>query len=197
MLWEWESCVQRINFVFTIWLHAPSISPLLTFSHLAWNCVSQMWTWSYLPVLDISCRFNWWCIARHNTNLAISVLATAKIRSFPSFQEEVTDLLLEAMGKHPESNGFLVDGFPASIEQAKICEEKLGKPEWDIGQYQYWRLLLQDPWEKLYFRKIIVLEANDDVLMKRLEDGDNFNDALETIPKRIKTYRYKGVNYIV
>ena len=49
---------------------------------------------------------------------------------------------------------------------------------------------------KLYFRKIIVLEANDDVLMKRLEDGDNFNDALETIPKRIKTYRYKGVNII-
>ena len=25
--------------------------------------------------------------------------------------------------------------------------------------------------------------------MKRLEDGDNFNDAVETIPKRIKTYR--------
>ena len=152
-----------------------------------------MWTWSYLPILDISCRLNWWCIARHNINLAIGVLATAKIRSFPSFQEEVTDLLLEAMGKHPESNGFLVDGFPASIEQAKICEEKLGKPEWDIRQYQYWYLVLQDPWEKLYFRKIIVLEANDDVLMKRLEDGDNFNDALETIPKRIKTYRYKGV----
>ena len=40
-----------------------------------------------------------------------------------------------------------------------------------------------------YCRKIIVLEADDDVLMKRLEDGDNFNDALETIPKRIKTYR--------
>ena len=40
-----------------------------------------------------------------------------------------------------------------------------------------------------YCRKIIVLEAPDDVLMKRLEDGDNFNDAVETIPKRIKTYR--------
>ena len=40
-----------------------------------------------------------------------------------------------------------------------------------------------------YYRKIIVLEAPDDVLMKRLEDGDNFNDAVETIPKRIKTYR--------
>ena len=39
------------------------------------------------------------------------------------------------------------------------------------------------------YRKIIVLEAPDDVLMKRLEDGDNFNDAVETIPKRIKTYR--------
>ena len=35
-------------------------------------------------------------------------------------QEEVTDLLLEAMGKHPESKGFLIDGFPASIEQARI-----------------------------------------------------------------------------
>ena len=44
-------------------------------------------------------------------------------------QEEVTDLLLEAMAKHPESKGFLIDGFPASIDQAKICEEKLGKPE--------------------------------------------------------------------
>ena len=40
-----------------------------------------------------------------------------------------------------------------------------------------------------YCRKIIVLEAPDDVLMKRLEDGDNFNDAVETIPRRIKTYR--------
>ena len=45
------------------------------------------------------------------------------------WQEEVTDLLLEAMAKHPESKGFLVDGFPASVEQAKICEDKLGKPE--------------------------------------------------------------------
>ena len=35
-------------------------------------------------------------------------------------QEEVIDLLLEAMGKHPESKGFLIDGFPASIEQARI-----------------------------------------------------------------------------
>ena len=34
------------------------------------------------------------------------------------------------------------------------------------------------------------MEAADDVLMKRLEDGDNFNDAVETIPRRIKTYRY-------
>ena len=35
------------------------------------------------------------------------------------------------------------------------------------------------------------MEAADDVLMKRLEDGDNFNDAVETIPRRIKTYRCK------
>ena len=35
-------------------------------------------------------------------------------------QEEVTDLLLEAMAKHPESRGFIIDGFPANIEQARI-----------------------------------------------------------------------------
>ena len=35
-------------------------------------------------------------------------------------QVEVTDLLLEVMGKHKESKGFLIDGFPASIEQARI-----------------------------------------------------------------------------
>ena len=54
-----------------------------------------------------------------------------------SLQEEVTDLLLEAMAKHPESKGFLIDGFPASIDQAKICEEKLGKPEWVKDHISY------------------------------------------------------------
>ena len=57
------------------------------------------------------------------------VVATEQLDRGASLQEEVTDLLLEAMAKHPESKGFLVDGFPASVEQAKICEDKLGKPE--------------------------------------------------------------------
>ena len=36
---------------------------------------------------------------------------------FTSFQEVVIDLLAEAMAK--ESTGFLVDGFPATIEQVQ------------------------------------------------------------------------------
>ena len=62
-----------------------------------------------------------------------------------------------------------------------------------IGQTRVRNKIVKLPkfcsFEILYFSKIIVLEAPDEVLMKRLEDGDNFNDALETIPKRIKTYR--------
>ena len=37
-------------------------------------------------------------------------------------------LLSSEVSKHPEAAGFLVDGFPASMEQAKICEEQLGRP---------------------------------------------------------------------
>ena len=43
-------------------------------------------------------------------------------------QEEVIALLLEAKAKHPEAKCFLIDGFPANVDQAKICEEKIGIP---------------------------------------------------------------------
>ena len=54
------------------------------------------------------------------TKKIIILTITTTIKNNNSFlQEEVTDLLLEAMGKHPESKGFLIDGFPANIDQAK------------------------------------------------------------------------------
>ena len=69
-----------------------------------------------------------------------------------------------------------------------------------IGQTRVRNKIVKLPkfcnFEILYFSKIIVLEAPDEVLMKRLEDGDNFNDALETIPKRIKTYRSVILSYV-
>ena len=43
------------------------------------------------------------------------------------------DLLLEAMARHPEAKGFLIDGFPANLEQANICQEKLGRPQYGFS----------------------------------------------------------------
>ena len=43
-------------------------------------------------------------------------------------QEEVVALLSSEMAKHPKAEGFLLDGFPANLEQAEICKETFGEP---------------------------------------------------------------------
>merc|ERR1712076_53211 len=40
--------------------------------------------------------------------------------------EVVIDLLAEAMAK--ESKGFILDGFPATLDQAKLFEKTVGAP---------------------------------------------------------------------
>ena len=54
------------------------------------------------------------------------------------------ELVFEAMEKHPEAPGFLLDGFPANLTQSKLCKEKIGSPV-----------------------KLIVLEVPDAVMMSR------------------------------
>merc|ERR1719239_533645 len=73
--------------------------------------------------------------------------------------EVVIDLLAEAMAK--ESTGFLVDGFPATIEQAQLFEKTVGSPV-----------------------KIIVFEMKDELMRGR----GNFDDQKEAIKKRIDNY---------
>merc|ERR1719430_144559 len=80
--------------------------------------------------------------------------------------DEVIAFLKEAIEKNPEAKGFIIDGYPANLEQAKMCEDSLGKP-----------------------KKIIVLDVPEDVMMKRLEDGENFNDQFVTIKARISSYK--------
>ena len=50
---------------------------------------------------------------------------------FWHFQEVVIDLLAEAMAK--ESTGFLVDGFPATIEQVELTYS------WSLSQVLFIR----------------------------------------------------------
>merc|ERR1712210_390079 len=78
--------------------------------------------------------------------------------------EVVIDLLAEAMAK--ESTGFLVDGFPATVEQAQLFEKTGGAPV-----------------------KIIVFDRKD-AIKKRI---DNYNEGTKPV---IKAYSnlVKSVN---
>ena len=80
-------------------------------------------------------------------------------------QDEVIELLSHSMSKLSSSPGFLIDGFPANMNQAEIFISKIQAPH-----------------------KIIFLDVPESVMTPRLKDGVNFNDSDETIKKRISTY---------
>merc|ERR1711936_366745 len=102
------------------------------------------------------------------------------IRLFETIQEgelapddEVIALLADAMENMKDVKGFLFDGFPANITQAKLCQEKLGSPS-----------------------KVVVLEVPESVMVTRLKDGINFNDTEETIKKRVQTFMEETIPVI-
>ncbi|XP_023331367.1 adenylate kinase isoenzyme 1 [Eurytemora carolleeae] len=83
--------------------------------------------------------------------------------------EEVVGLLAEAMmTRLNKTKGFLIDGFPAGLEQAKMFEDRIGSPT-----------------------KILVFEANEEVLKCRLKERGNFDDKEESILKRIQLFTEK------
>ena len=61
-----------------------------------------------------------------------------------NLQNEVVDLVLQAIEKHSDAPGFLLDGFPANMSQANLCKERIGAPV-----------------------KVIVLDVPDAVMMSR------------------------------
>merc|ERR550519_3216045 len=80
--------------------------------------------------------------------------------------EEVVGLIKDAMAAtSQDSKGYVLDGFPATMEQAKLFESKIGSPT-----------------------KIIVFDVNDVVLMLRQKERSNFDDNPESIQKRLDTY---------
>ncbi|KAJ3325772.1 hypothetical protein HDU76_013132 [Blyttiomyces sp. JEL0837] len=83
---------------------------------------------------------------------------------------EVTlGLLREAMERAGDANGFLIDGFPRQLDQAKAFEETVAKCKF---------VLFFDCPESL-------LEAR---LLKRGETSGRADDNLQTIKKRFKTF---------
>jgi len=79
--------------------------------------------------------------------------------------DEVIELLSQSIAKQPSSPGFLIDGFPANMNQAEIFISKIQAPH-----------------------KIIFLDVPEAVMGPRLKDGVNFNDSDETIKKRVFTF---------
>ena len=69
------------------------------------------------------------------------------------------------MAKMTSAPGFLIDGFPANMEQAELFMSRIQAPH-----------------------KIILLEVPEPIMSQRLKDGVNFNDQDDTIKKRIFTY---------
>ena len=87
-------------------------------------------------------------------------------------------MLAEAMAK--ESTGFLVDGFPATLEQVFIFIYRLLDTS-DI-QAQLFEKTVGSP------MKIIVFEMKDELMRVRLEGRGNFDDRADAIKKRIDNY---------
>ena len=81
------------------------------------------------------------------------------------FEEEVVGLLKDEMAGKSGNTKRFVDGFPVTLDQAKLFEDMISAPT-----------------------KIVVFEVNDEVMKIRLKERSNFDDKPESILKRIETF---------
>ena len=83
--------------------------------------------------------------------------------------EEVLGLLKDAIAKNPQSNGYLIDGYPRELEQAIRFEKDVGK-----------------------CTIVVYFEAADETMTKRLlergKTSGRADDNEETIRKRLQTF---------
>ena len=83
--------------------------------------------------------------------------------------ETILEMIKDAMFAHPESNGFLIDGYPRQVEQGVEFENKISPCE-----------------------IVLYVDASDETLKKRLmkrgESSGRVDDNEATIKQRIKTF---------
>ena len=83
--------------------------------------------------------------------------------------EEVLGLLKDAMAKNPQSKGFLIDGYPRELEQAKCFER-------DVDKCTF----------------ITYFDVSDETMTKRLlergKTSGRADDNEETIKQRLVTF---------
>jgi adenylate kinase len=84
---------------------------------------------------------------------------------------ELTNQLVDERLDEPDaSNGFILDGYPRSVEQAKALHEMLGRRGCDIDA-------------------VVEFRVSEDVLQERLKGRGRADDTAEIIHNRMKVYR--------
>ncbi|HEV7583128.1 MAG TPA: adenylate kinase [Mycobacterium sp.] len=84
---------------------------------------------------------------------------------------ELTNQLVEDRLDHPDAaNGFILDGFPRSIEQAKALHDMLGRRGTDIDA-------------------VLEFRVSEDELLQRLKGRGRADDTDDVILNRMKVYR--------
>jgi adenylate kinase len=87
--------------------------------------------------------------------------------------QQATDLIRLHMLKSDLRKGFILDGYPASAGQAKSLDE-----------------MLQD--QQLPKAVVVVLDAPDDVIRKRMLARHRVDDKPENIDRRIQEFRHEA-----
>ena len=101
--------------------------------------------------------------------------------------EMVLDMMKSAIAANPEAKGFLIDGYPRTVDQGKSFEEVVGE-----------------------CCKVVYLEADNETMVQRLleraKTSGRADDNEETIRKRLTVFseqtkpvveHYKGCNKVV
>lgn len=103
-------------------------------------------------------------------------LARSYMDSGELVPDEVTIKMLEdEVGKNPDTEGFLFDGFPRTIAQAEALDVFLASKDWEVTA-------------------TVALEADDEILVKRLlERGKTSGRADDQDEEKIRT-RYQEYN---
>ncbi|MCB0272922.1 MAG: adenylate kinase [Bdellovibrionales bacterium] len=95
-----------------------------------------------------------------------------KASSYMDRGELVPDEIVVAMIQHhiPQNQGFLLDGFPRTIEQAKSLDQMLEKKDLRIDF-------------------VVCVDVPKNVLVERLLSRGRSDDNLETIENRLEVYQ--------
>ncbi|WP_156687270.1 adenylate kinase [Mycobacterium sp. Marseille-P9652] len=84
---------------------------------------------------------------------------------------DLTNQLVDDRLDDPDAaNGFILDGYPRSLEQAKALHEMLGRRGTDIDA-------------------VVEFRVSEDVLLERLKGRGRADDTAEIIHNRMKVYR--------